>query len=227
MLAQQIPSQGNDVVRQMATGRPVAHGASPAAHLAELKAREASLARSRSTWRRWELQPGRLVGLLTAQPQPPPSILRQLQSGHLLTSLRDAAEKADVQRFSEICESTDWGARSSSEITQAIRLALKAGAVMTARQLASKGAACHPESLLLQKYARLLAPPELIRTDLPARPGVQEDLAWFAQHVATHRRRWVALRDGKIVAEGSTLREVLAKVDKESPKEGLLLTRVS
>lgn len=214
-------------MRQVATGRAVAHEASPAAHLAELKAREASLARSRSSRRRWELQPGRSVGLLTAQPQPPPSILRQLQSGHLLNSLRDAAEKADVQRFSEICESTDWETRSSSEITQAIRLALKAGAVMTARQLASKGAACHPEGLLLQKYALLLAPPELIRTDLPARPGVQEDLAWFTQHVATHRRRWVALRDGKLVAEGSTLREVLAKVDKESPKEGLLLTRVS
>lgn len=216
MLAEQIPSQRNGIVRREPAARSVTHETSPAVYVAKLKA-QASLIR-------WEL--GRFAEPFTTQPQPPPNILRQLRPDPLMTSLQDAAEKADAQRFSEICASKDWKSRSSSEIMQAIHLALKAGALMTARQLATKGAASHSESIDLTNYAQLLAPPELLGADLPARPGVLENLAWLAHDAATYRRRWVALHNGKLVAEGSTLREVVAKVDRGKIKKGLLVTRV-
>ncbi len=162
----------------------------------------------------------------TSQPQPPPQIVRQRQPDSLLNALHHAAEAADARRFAGICDATNWKSRSSSELAQAIGLALKAGAPMTARRLAADGVSYHPGAQDIRKYAQLLAPPTLLRADLPPDTGLPADLAWLKQHRAVRRGRWVAVHHGELLAEGQNLREVLAKVGDTKALKGLLLTRV-
>ncbi len=243
MLAQGIRHQQPASGHQLAARPPIPREEHRAQDLAEVKARRESplipgdlLARSqniqpsRGAWSgafvAWFKAPKSAELVITSQPQPPPQVLRQRQPDQLLTALRHAAEAADARQFAEICDATNWKNRSSSELARAIGLALKAGALMTARRLAGEGVSYHPEAEDLRKYARLLAPPELLRTGLPADPGLQADLAWFKQHRAMHRGRWVALRHGTLLAEGPTLQEVLAKIGDAKAVKGLLLTRV-
>ncbi len=231
MQAQETFHKKRDLVRQLAA--PLLD-ARKAKYLAEVKARREArplagqpLASSQHPQFRLKTSAGTFVVFQRAQEQlqPPPEILRQ-QSARLFADLRNAAEKGDVRRFSEICESTSWGGRSASEVIQAISLALKAGALMIARDLASAGLGHHSDSEELRKYARLLAPPDLLRTDLPSDPGLRANLAWLRQHRAEHSGRWVALKKGTLLAEGRTLQEVLRKVGSPTAPRGTLLTRV-
>jgi hypothetical protein len=242
MLAQGIQHRRRAPV-QFVAEPPVPCVQERATLVAKLKAQQASLllasdltARFQNLQPPWGTWAGALIShfqaqtspklLFTCQPKAPPEILRRRRFIDRLTALRDAAETLDAQRFSEICESIDWKTRSSSELVRAIGLALKAGALMTARRMVGEGVSYHPEAADIRKYARILAPPELLRTDLPADTGPQADLAWFREHRATHRGQWVALRHGTLLAEGATLQEVLAKIGGAKAAKGLLLTRV-
>jgi hypothetical protein len=237
MLTREIQHLGRDSLRQLTAAPPVLHPPAHAIHRKDLKVPQAfpSPARPQHIQSGWETWARAFAGSrdlqqsseLFTQPLPPADIFRVPHHGRsdLLTLLRDAAEIGDAERFSDLCESTNWKARSPSEVAKAIDLALRAGALMTARCLAREGACYNPGSKDLGNYAHLLAPPEVLRTDLPPDPTLEADLEWFKRNGTTYRGRWVALHRGKLIAEGSTLKKMLTQIGKRELK-GLLLTRV-
>jgi len=78
-----------------------------------------------------------------------------------------AAEAADERRFISAYASVDWTQQPPDAIMRVVRLAITADAPLVARKLATEGAQRHPEHVELQKASRILAPPRVIRSDLP------------------------------------------------------------
>ena len=137
--------------------------------------------------------------------------------------LEIAAEKSDEMAFVQAVSEIDWPQRPAADFARAVRLALAAGAHLLARNLAAQGARLHPDHLELQKMARILAPPRVVRADLPPDPSVQANHAWLRAHADEYRGRWVALRNGQLIAMGYTARELKAQLEST---DGILLTRV-
>jgi hypothetical protein len=137
--------------------------------------------------------------------------------------LRIAADSGDEDSFVRAMQFVDWSGCSTKGFVDAVYLALKAGAHLAARNLATEGAQRYPQSPSLQKMSRLLSPPRVLRTNLPPVPYLGANKEWMQNHAVEYRGRWVALREGKLVASAPTARELKAQV---KAFEGILVTRV-
>jgi hypothetical protein len=134
-----------------------------------------------------------------------------------------AAESADERAFTRAATGIDWSRSSSTQFAQAVGLALTAGAYLLARNLATQGAALHPDDRQLEKLARLLAPPRVINAELPANESVRPNQAWLRDNGSQYQGQWVALRQGALLAAGPSARQVR---DSLESTEGVMLTRV-
>jgi hypothetical protein len=92
-----------------------------------------------------------------------------------------------------------------------------------ARQLAEHGQRLYPQHEGLSKLVFVLAPPRLVRANLPAEPSTRANVEWMQSHAAEYRGQWVALRDGVFVAAAPTARQLRALLPTIA---GLFLTRV-
>ena len=137
--------------------------------------------------------------------------------------LEEVAEAEEEAALLSIGKAVDWSERSAEDFVLGIKLALKAGVFLLARELASEGAKRHPEHEELQKSARVLAPPKVIRSDLPPAPSVKANREWLKAHAKNYRGRWVALRNGELVRVANSFDELLEQVD---DTQGILLTKV-
>lgn len=125
-----------------------------------------------------------------------------------------AAEAADERRFIAAYASVDWTRQPPDAIMRAVRLAITADAPLAARRLATEGAQRHPEHAELQKAARILAPPRVIRSDLPPNPGMAHNVRWLKEQGAPYRGSWVALREGQLLATADSLQALIERVGK-------------
>ena len=140
-----------------------------------------------------------------------------------LTALEIAAELGDEEAFVEAASEIDWSQCRATEFVRAVRLALAAGAHLLARHLAMRGTRLYPGHRELEQMARILAPPRVVRTDLPSVPSLRANQAWLQAHADEYRGQWVALRDGVLLARADTARQVRASLEST---EGVLITRV-
>jgi len=150
-------------------------------------------------------------------------ITRSFVDAFLIALLERAAESGDESVFLGIEKAIDWSARLPEDFIRGINLALKAGAFLLARELSAKGAKRYPDHLELQKAARVLAPPKVIRSDLPPTPSVKANREWLKENAKNYRGRWVALRNGEIVGVATSFDELAKQV---GDTRGILLTRV-
>lgn len=100
--------------------------------------------------------------------------------------------------------------------------ALETGVLSVARRLSHEGARLYPDNHDLRKYARVLAPPRLVRTDLPPNPSVKANRAWLKQHADAYRGHWVGLRNGALIAVANSYDDL---VEACGETKGVLLTK--
>jgi len=144
-------------------------------------------------------------------------------SGDGIAVLEIAAQVGDEAAFVRAVGGIDWLQRPASEFARAVRLALAAGAHLLARNLAAQGARLYPDHPELQKMARILAPPRVLRTNLPPDLSARTNLEWMRAHATEYRGQWVALKNGVLLATAPTACEL----KKQLPTtDGLFLTRV-
>lgn len=110
----------------------------------------------------------------------------------------------------------------AGEVAEAVHSALVEGSYVLARELAAEGAELHPEHEELQKMARALAPPKLVEV-LPANPSMSKNHVWIRHHADEYTGKWIALRDGKLLASGDTISEVKSGL---KAVDDVLLTRI-
>jgi hypothetical protein len=134
--------------------------------------------------------------------------------GDLWTRMEAAAEAADERSFIAAFNRIDWKLQPPEALMRAVRLAITADAPLVARKLATEGAQRHPEHAELQKAARVLAPPKVIRSDLPPNPGMAHNVRWLKEQGAPYRGSWVALREGQLLATADSLQALIERVGK-------------
>ncbi|RLC84126.1 MAG: hypothetical protein DRI79_13275 [Chloroflexi bacterium] len=172
--------------------------------------------------KRWPYEPAAATGPVEAITLPI-TLDATEDSGSGLTALEIAAELGDEEAFVEAASEIDWSQCRAVEFTRAVRLALAVGAHLLARHLAAQGAKLHPDHAELERMARILAPPRVVRADLPSVPSLQANQAWLRAHADEYRGQWVALRDGALLAAAATARQLRACLEST---DGVLITRV-
>ncbi|MCZ7568048.1 MAG: hypothetical protein M5U01_05515 [Ardenticatenaceae bacterium] len=136
--------------------------------------------------------------------------------------LEAAARAGDEAAFARVVAETDWSRAEACDFVEAVRLALAGGAPLTARSLADAGVRAYPEHVELHKMARILAPPRIVGTSGPSQ-SLCENQRWLREHADEYRERWVAVREGKLVASGMTAAEIRAHL---GSRNGVMVTRV-
>lgn len=77
----------------------------------------------------------------------------------------------------------------------------------------------------LRAWSIALAEPQVrVRTEVVS--DGRRDLDWLRRHASDYTGRWVALRDGVLVATAESLRQLLAMVDSAGGREGVLVHKV-
>lgn len=139
-------------------------------------------------------------------------------------SLALAAEAGDEIGFLRVAKRLDWSELNVTDFVRTMKLALKAGAHLAARNLAVAGAKRFPQSEELQRMAFVLGPARIVQTDVPPDPSRKGDQEWLRVHSQDYKGKWVAILDGQLIALGNTAREVKAQL---KSSEGVLITRVA
>lgn len=137
--------------------------------------------------------------------------------------LRLFAGRGDEAAFVRLAKRINWATRSADEIVEGVHLALRAGAHLRARKLASQGAELHPDDEELSKMAYVLAPPRVIRTDIPATGSMRANQTWLRENATEYAGKWVAVHRGTLLAVGESAREVW---DRLEDTKDTLITKV-
>jgi len=92
-------------------------------------------------------------------------------------------------------------------------------------QIATEGLKHFPEHAELQKYADILAPAKVTAVPRDPNRDVQGNRNWMKQNRVKYRGRWVALKNGHLLASGNSRDEVIAQVGAVK-NTGILVTSV-
>ena len=134
----------------------------------------------------------------------------QIQGLIQLHSFLETIDQASV----DILENIDW--KKPESIKAAIDFALADGHHSRAMELITEGCRLFPEEAALQKIARILAPPKVIRTDVPPSVGLGKSMKWLKENHARYQGQWVAVKHGLLLGHASSrqeLSEMLNNVD--------------
>jgi hypothetical protein len=143
-----------------------------------------------------------------------------------MTALEAAVEAStvhDVSPFARAYQAVHWQEHPADDFAHAVRLALSVGAPTIAQELAFKGAKRYPDHAELQKMAHILAPPTVSVSKASPRPGIQANRDWLNANWDDYRGRWVALRDGQLLAVADSLDGLSEQVG-ELQNTGILVT---
>jgi hypothetical protein len=143
-----------------------------------------------------------------------------------MTLLETAVINQDVMEFQKLVNEISWSNQSSSAFVNAIRMALILEAPLLARRLAEQGSNFYPEHQELGKMARILAPPQVITSTGSFGFGVKANKIWIDTNREEYKRKWVALKNGELIASGQTFSDLRAKIGDIKGK-GILVTQVT
>lgn len=146
-----------------------------------------------------------------------------VQVDYEMLQLEIAAEVGNEQNFLTAQKAINWQRRTPDDFIYAIQLALRVGAYLAARILSNEGAKQHPQHNGLRKYADILAPPKVTKSDRPPDPTLKANRDWLMAHTETFKGLWVALRNGELLGSATSLELLVAQLDNT---KDTLLTRV-
>src|ERR1043165_6789755 len=159
----------------------------------------------------------RTVEILSAKSE----LLRQRK---VTIHLEAAAKTGNETAFLDALKEYELKNKPATDFIRIIKLALEAGAHLAARRLSDEGAKLHPKSGELQKYARVLAPPQINSAEVPANPKRGANLEWLRAHSKEHKGKWVALKDGNLIETADSQKELIAKIG-STKGTGILVTQ--
>ena len=103
---------------------------------------------------------------------------------------------------------------TAEDFIVAIKSDFDRGGLHIARQLALRALELYPEDEQIKNYAYMLAPPKV--TVSPSSPerrqSILADQEWMDKNRFKYIGRWVALRNGELLADAASLDELAAQV---------------
>ncbi len=104
-----------------------------------------------------------------------------------------------------------------------IRDLLEEGDVEGARALVRDLEASWPDADRVRHYARMLAPPRVLKADGPPGRSLESERRWLREHAHEHPGCWLAVHGDRLIAAHPRLREVLATMRATQCAEDALL----
>lgn len=143
-----------------------------------------------------------------------------------LVWLYELVSTGSQKEFIEAVENVDWRTKIPQEVKQTIDLALELGCHSIAGELAAKGHKMFPHDPTLERIARVLAPPELVRAGVPAVPGLNDSVKWFEEHREQYRGQWVVIRNGELVSTADSREELDTVLENLDARTEVLVVKV-
>ena len=143
----------------------------------------------------------------------------------VLLPLSKAVETGSTPKFLTALKGVNWDGRPAEDFIRVIRLALQVGAHVAARKLATEGAELHFDSDELEKYARVLAPAKVLPDRAQSIVDPKANIAWLKANKVHHKGKWIALRNGELLGEADSYRDLVEQVG-ETKERGILVTPV-
>lgn len=140
-----------------------------------------------------------------------------------VSKLESAALLNNEELFLQHLQSLDSIEKTPEIYSQLVKLALEAGAHFAARRLSEQGHKLYPENSQLQYYAKVLAPPKFIRSYKTSNSSIKNNREWMKKESNNYQDKWVALKDGQLVAFADTFSELSSKV---VDTKDILMTKV-
>lgn len=112
-----------------------------------------------------------------------------------------------------------------AKIASAIRLAIAAEASILARALSDLGTMLFPQDKELQTLSQVVAPPIVTTRHEAPRPDIRADRDWIQLHRPEYRGKWVALRNGELLATAETVDALVDEVGNVR-NSGILITQM-
>ncbi|HYM01080.1 MAG TPA: hypothetical protein VEZ90_19130, partial [Blastocatellia bacterium] len=113
--------------------------------------------------------------------------------------LEAAADEGDPAAFAASLALVDSDILTAEGFMRIMRLALKAGAYLDARQVSVDALKRYPDDDEVKKFARVLAPPRIVASNPRPDPGIRANREWLKAHASEYSGQWVALRAGELL----------------------------
>ncbi|MGH9855378.1 MAG: hypothetical protein ACREBD_36550 [Blastocatellia bacterium] len=130
-----------------------------------------------------------------------------------MNRMEDAAEAGNGYAFLSAYKELEDEELPPADYIRIIRLALKAGAHLAAREISAQAIRRHPSDSEIQKYARLLAPPKLVRRSLQTHPYIEANHNWMKQHGRDYRGQWVAILNGQLLGASASFDDLIGQLN--------------
>lgn len=137
----------------------------------------------------------------------------------------DNSSPDDLSAFAAAYETIDWDSRPPEDFIQAVKLALRIGAHLIAREAALVGTQRFPKNRELQKMAQVLAPPSAHIVKSKNQDARRANHHWLQQHRKQYNGRWVALDSGTLLAVADSPADLMAQIN-QNQNGDVLLTQV-
>ncbi|MDY6806728.1 MAG: DUF5678 domain-containing protein [Cyanobacteriota bacterium] len=102
--------------------------------------------------------------------------------------------------------------KTPEEFIEATRTILNTGDFYEAQKLSMEAAEKYPDRQEVQKIARILAPSKITVDKERSPVDILANQNWVKQNRIQYRGRWVALKDGKFLADGKNVDELVEQV---------------
>ncbi len=133
------------------------------------------------------------------------------QQHHTIVQLlEDCVQMQDQDRFVDLVRNTDWSLHAPEEIFRAIDMTLMDMQLKRlAMELAQQAGRLFPENKRAQYVAHVLSPPVArVVKDAPKPRGMRESSEWIKEHSREYRGRWIAVREGSLLAVADSYKEL-------------------
>lgn len=149
-----------------------------------------------------------------------------LQFAEALTLLEEYAQAGKRQQFVALAEMADWSVCKPEELLRTIDLALSLELSNLAIKLAQQGKRLFPKHKRIQQAAQVLTPPIGREISTSYTQNLNASQLWLREHAPEYRGRWVAVREGELVATGESLQELTTVIGEAEDLTNTLISKV-
>jgi len=137
----------------------------------------------------------------------------------------DNSSADNLSAFSAAYETIDWNSRPPEDFVRTVKLALRVGAYLIAREAALAGRQRFPKNRELQEIAQVLAPPSAQIVKSKNQDARWANHQWLQQHRNEYSGRWAALDDGTLLGAGDSPTDLMAQIN-QNQNSDVLLTQI-
>lgn len=143
-----------------------------------------------------------------------------------IDELYKAANNKDYHVFNSLIDNVNLSKFQADEIIKVIDLCISLDMIALAFDLATKAKELYPQHEKIESAYKALSPPKIIGIRPPQAKGVEKSQKWFRENASHHKGKWVAINDGRLLAEADSLKELKTKIDEKYMNPSTVIEKI-